>query len=156
MTIFVYSMVAWIVITLFALLPKKLPITENLCVYFCICLLMTSTFTTIIHNFKLIEFSDKLDIFFCREFTRYIIYPVLLLVFTNVFFAARSAALRFGMVLFTFAALCSVHFSFKFMQAMTFPHWNPLLSMLMFAFFMAAAWLLEKIFAYFFRKEEVI
>ncbi len=154
--IFVYSLAAWIVIALFAVLPKKLPVTENLCVFFCTSLLMTSAFSTLSLNLNRIVTSDKLEFFFCREFGRYIIFPVLLLVFTNVFFTARSAALRWGTALFTFAALCSVHFSFKILRIISFHHWNPLLSMLMFAFFMTAAWLLEKTLAYFFRKEEAV
>lgn len=153
MTIFAYSMVAWLVITLFALLPKKLPVTDNLYVFFCTALLVTSTLSALSLNMKRIINSNSLEFFFCRELERFIIYPVLLLVFANVCFTTRSAALRWGTVLFTFAALCSVHFSFKLLQFITFNHWNPLLSMLMFAFFMAAAWLLEKTFAYFFGKE---
>ncbi len=154
--IFVYSLAAWLVIALFAVLPKKLPVTENLCVFFCTSLLMTSAFTTLSINLKRIETSDRLDFFFCREFGRFIIFPVLLLVFTNVFFIVRTAALRWGIALFTLATLCSVHFSFRFLGIITFHHWNALLSVLMFAFFMAAAWLLEKTFAYFFRYEEAV
>jgi hypothetical protein len=150
--IFVYSLIAWIVVTWFAILPNKLPITENLCVFFGSSLLMTSAFSTLNINLNRVVTSDRLDFYFCLEFGRYIIYPLLLLLFTNIFFSARSAALRWETALFTFAALCSIHFSYKLLRVIDFHRWNPLLSMLMFAFFMVAAWLLEKTFAYFFRR----
>lgn len=154
--IFVYSLAAWIVITLFAILPNKLPITENICVFFCTTLLMTSSFTTLSINLNRLVTNDRLDFYFCREFGRYIMYPVLLLLFTNIFFTARSTALRWGIALLTYAALYSIHFSFKLLGIVSFQNWNALLSMLMFAFFMVAAWLLEIAFAYYFRKEEAV
>lgn len=155
MTVFIYSMVAWIVIVLFAILPKKLPITENMCVFFCCSLLMTSTFSTLTINLQRFVISDRLDFYFCREIGRYIIYPVLLLAFTNVFFTARLAAMRWGMAILTFTALCSVHFLYRLLGDLTYNRWNPFLSMLIFIFFMAAAWLFEKTFAYCFREKEV-
>ncbi len=152
--IFVYSLVAWFVIMVLALLPKRLPLMENLCVYFCSSILMTSTFSTLTNNLQAFVITDRLDFYFCRQIGRYFIYPILLLVFTNVFFTARLAALRWGTALLTFAALCSVHFSFNLIGVNSFNQWNPVLSIIMFAFFMAAVWLLEKTLAHFFRKEE--
>lgn len=155
MAVFVYSLVAWIVIVLFAILPKKLPITENLCVFFCCSLLLTSTFEILALNLQRFVTTDRLDFYFCREMGRYIIYPVLLLVFTNVFFSVRLTAMRWGTAILTFAALCSVHFLYRLIGDLTFNQWNSLFSMLMFIFFMVAAWLFEKTFAYCFREKEV-
>lgn len=152
--IFFFSLIAWIVITLFALLPKKLPITVNLCVYFCTALLMTSAFTTLEINLNRIIPSQRLDFYFCHEFTRYIINPFILLLFTNIFLTNRSLALRFGAVLFTFAAIFLVHYSMVRFGIITFHNWALFYSMLIFIFFMVAAWLLEKIIAHFFRKVE--
>jgi len=149
-----YSLVAWVVIAWFAILPRKLPVTENLCVYFCIVLLMTSVFTTLHINMRRILNSEKLPFYFCIEFANYIIYPLLLLAFVNVVFTARSAAIRLGTTVLTFAALCSVHLLSKLLGIIAFRHWTFAMSMLMFAGFMAAAWALEKAFAYLIRKEE--
>ncbi|ULL16887.1 hypothetical protein DVH26_22030 [Paenibacillus sp. H1-7] len=154
MSVFVYSLIAWIVISVFAILPKKLPLTENLCVYFCCAILMTSTFTTLTMNLQLLVNSNRLDFYFCREIGRYIIYPVLLLVFTNIFFTVKLAVMRWGAAILTFAALCSVHFLFRFIGDLTFIRWNSLFSMVMFLFFMCAAWLFEKAFAFRYLKEE--
>lgn len=152
--IFAYSLAAWIVISWFAWLPTKLPIANNLCLYFCISLLTTSTFSALNMNLQRIVDSDRIEFYFCLEFGRFILHPVLLLLFTNVFFTARSAALRWGMALLTFVALCSVHLSFKLLGVISFHHWNLFQSMLMFAGFMAAALLLERTLAYLFHKEE--
>ncbi len=149
-----YSLVAWVAIASFAALPRKLPVTENLCVYFCIVLLMTSAFTTLHINMRRILTSEKLPFYFCIEFANYIIYPLLLLAFVNVVFTARSAAIRLGTTVLTFAALCLVHLTSKLLGIIAFHHWTFVMSMLMFACFMGAAWALEKSFAYFIRKEE--
>jgi len=149
-----YSLIAWVVIAWFAILPRKLPVTENLCVYFCIVLLMTSVFTTLHINMRRILYSEKLTLYFCIEFANYIIYPLLLLAFVNVIFTARSTAIRIGTTLLTYAALCAVHLTLKLLRIIAFHHWTFVMSMLMFACFMAAAWALEKAFAYLIRKEE--
>ena len=151
-----YSLFAWIVIVVFAVLPKKLPLAENTCVYFCTIILLISTFTTLGLNLQRFVYTDRLDFYFCREVGRIIIFPFLLLVFNNVFFTAKSAMLRWGTTLITYVVFCSVHFLYILIGDLSFNHWNSFLSMLMCALFMAAAWLFEKTFAYFFRKREEV
>jgi hypothetical protein len=150
-----YSLIAWIVVIGFALLPKKLPITDNLFVYFCSSIVVISAFTILGYNVNRFEYSERLDFFFCREFGRYLIYPFLLLLFTNVFFLARNTLLRWGTTLFTYVALCIVHYSYHLIGDIKFVEWNLFYSMLLFAGLMATAWLFELTFAHLIRKERV-
>jgi hypothetical protein len=153
--VFVICLIGWTAVTVFFMLPKKLPSMDNWFVYFGNCMMVTSAFTLLEINWKLIHASERLGDYFCREISRYIIFPVLLLIFVNLSFCARTAPIRWMAAVLTFAASLSVHYLIVRWKIVTFIHWNMLYSAGMLVSFMALAWLLEKVFANLHRKEAV-
>jgi hypothetical protein len=153
LVLFFYILIGWLMIALFAILPRKLPVTDNLVVFFCSSIFLTSVYTLTNINWGLIHPSQQLILYFSLWVSHWIIFPVTLLNFANIFFCSRLALQRWGTAVLVFVLLNAVEFLSQKLKLETYHHWNPFYSLIMFALFMVVPFLVEKGFRKFSEKE---
>lgn len=106
MIITLFTLIAWLTISAFMLIPKFLNKTENILLYFIIMILKLSIFSIIYKSFKLIQYSYKLEMFLSLLIYRDIIIPLCLLCFANSFFLMIRVRDKIAVTAVVLAILC--------------------------------------------------
>lgn len=105
LAVFLFCLLAALSIAAFAALPNKLPTMDNLFLYFAIFIVERSLFTILSLDLHRLVLSDRMDLYICGLVGRAITFPILLLLFVNLFHQGRTALTRWLGSLSVLAAL---------------------------------------------------
>jgi hypothetical protein len=95
LVIALFALITWITIAVFFLIPKALSRKEHIVLFFCISLLVISAYTIIDLNLKLVQQSNKAEMFFALLMHRNIIISFCLLIFVNSFMSLHNKLSKF-------------------------------------------------------------
>jgi len=102
-----FVFIAWIIISVYFFVPKRLSMEENTLLFFFFTIITTNMFTIVDLDLKLIQHSDKLDMFISFWIFRNIIIPLSLIIFVNSINTLKSKAKKF-VTLLVFLFLYSI------------------------------------------------
>jgi hypothetical protein len=128
MVISTYFFISWIVITIFALIPKPLKYTENIIILFIISIILTDYLTIVGYNYSFLNLTKKREHFLAFLLFRNIIIPLLLLVLVNIFYAVTSLKKRILFVFFLLFIMTVIERINTFFKLYSYSKWNVYLS----------------------------
>lgn len=124
MILSVFSLISWIVICLFVLIPKGMSLVENIIVYLLLCMCSTMSGTLLTLNFNLLKTSDQLHVFFCYWMIRTITFPLAILGGINLFFYFKSKHMKALALILSLALALSIEMLSHKEGVVIFTGWN--------------------------------
>lgn len=144
MTLLLFCFLGWVTIVSISIIPNKLPVTDNLIVFFCLFIFERSAFTVLGLNLGRMAPSQNMELHVAELVTRLILFPTLTLIFVNLYFLSHSHVRRWGAALLILASMNVVHWLAVKLKLLSFHNWNYFYSFLLFICFLVVAYGLEK------------
>ncbi|MEQ6378615.1 hypothetical protein RZN25_17555 [Bacillaceae bacterium S4-13-56] len=124
MALTVFSLILWLTIFCFSLLPKKLSLLENSFVFFVLSVVIMNSFTIASLNLKWIESNKETEMFLVYILYRAIIYPVALLFLTNLIFMYETFSTKLVGAILVPIFILLVEISGEKLNVYTYKQWN--------------------------------
>lgn len=124
MALFLFALIAWIIIIIFALVPKGLSIIENFIIFFCTTIIELTISTTVSLNLKLIKYSNLLQKYISVLIERNIIAPLCVLIFINLLFFFKGRFKKISIAVFILGVLSSVELLGTWAGIKVYKGWN--------------------------------
>ena len=105
MALALFVFIAWVIISVYLFVPKRLSTEENILLFFFFTIITINIFTILDLNLELIQHSDKLDLFIGFWIHRNIIIPLSLIIFVNFVDILKSKMARIILTMFVFLIL---------------------------------------------------
>ncbi|WP_066064785.1 hypothetical protein [Neobacillus soli] len=148
MGLVIYSVIAWLVLTVFFSLKKKLPNKINIIFYFVIQIVQINIFTITSFELKWFTINKNPVPFISVIINRDIILPVLLLLFVNMLFSTKQVSKRIVIAVVVFIIFAACEYLIRLLGFSHNHHWSPILySAGMMIFSILTARLLMKIYS---------
>lgn len=120
----VYFFVAWLVISIFTIIKKRLSIVENTLV-FLIILILSINFSWIVNEeLKLVTISKKGLDYTAFLLNRSIIIPIMIVIHVNLLKWCRTLVMKTVVILSTIAVLTSLSIFNNLMNMSKYSNWN--------------------------------
>lgn len=145
MALIIFSLIAWLTITVLLLIPRKLDEKENILLFFLLTILIISFFTVLDLNLHLIESSKRVELFLGLWVHRNLILPVTLIIFLNLWECWESRYRKIGITLLTFGFLFFTEQLAVALDIKKYTGWNRAGSLLSIIAFMIIAYFLKSI-----------
>jgi len=100
-----FVFIAWVIISVYLFVPKRLSTEENILLFFFFTIITINIFTILDLNLELIQHSNKSDMFISFWIHRNIIIPLSLIIFVNFVDIFKSKMARIILTLFVFLIL---------------------------------------------------
>jgi len=108
MNLAIFVLIAWIIITVYLLVPKKLNLNETILLFFFYTIITITIFTIIDLNLKLIQHSNKTESFISLWVHRNIIIPMSLIILVNLILTFTSKVKKYISIILSFSVLYSI------------------------------------------------
>ena len=105
MALALFVFIAWVIISVYLFVPKRLSTEENILLFFFFTIITINIFTILDLNLELIQHSDKLDLFISFWIHRNIIIPLSLIIFVNFVDIFKNKMARIILTMFVFLIL---------------------------------------------------
>lgn len=142
----VYILIAWCALTIFLINPLKLPLPDNLFLFFCVTILSINYFTIVDLNLKLIKTKKSPDLFLCLWLHRTTIIPLCIVLFTNVYYRSKTLFTKHAAGIAVFLALSFIEILTVWLDLKSYNGWNFFYSTVTIAFLMFSSNLLLELF----------
>ena len=105
MALALFVFIAWVIISVYLFVPKRLSTEENILLFFFLTIITINIFTILDLNLELIQHSDRSDLFISFWIHRNIIIPLSLIIFVNLVDIFKSKMARIILTMFVFLIL---------------------------------------------------
>lgn len=105
MAVAIFVFIAWVIISVYLFIPKRLSTEENLLLFFFFTIITINIFTILDLNLQLIQHSNKREMFISFLIHRNIIIPLTLIIFANLIINFESKKKKFIITVLIFSAL---------------------------------------------------
>ena len=105
MALALFVFIAWVIISVYLFVPKRLSTEENILLFFFFTIITINIFTILDLNLELIQHSNKSDMFISFWIHRNIIIPLSLIIFVNFVDIFKSKMARIILTMFVFLIL---------------------------------------------------
>lgn len=105
MAVALFVFIAWVIISVYLFVPKRLSTEENIILFFLFSIITINIFTILDLNLKLIQHSERLPMFISFLILRNIIIPLALIIFVNLMIHFKSNINKFIIKLLIFLIL---------------------------------------------------
>lgn len=146
MSIAVLAMFAWLVMIVFAIVPKGLTLTEMVFLYFIIGILTITQFTILDVNLHWVPVTRSVEGSFAIYICRFIVIPFQILLSVCILNSHMKAKWRWVLSTTIIISLCLGDRIYLWTGLITFQRWNQLYSALMYVVSIALVWLIARWF----------
>ncbi len=140
MTLAVLAFMAWVVMIVFAIVPKGLTLTELLFLYFVIIILTITLFTILDINLKWVPLTRNVEGSFAMYICRFLVIPLLVLMNACILLSNLKAKWRAALSAIVVIVLCGADGIYLLLDLMEFAKWNIIYSFLMYGGFIVLVW----------------
>ena len=105
MALALFVFIAWVIISVYLFVPKRLSMEENILLFFLFTIITINIFTILDLNLKFIQHNDKSDMFISFCIHRNIIIPLSLIIFVNFINTCKSKIQKFIITVLIFSIL---------------------------------------------------
>ena len=105
MAVAIFVFIAWVIISVYLLVPKKLSTEENLLLFFLFTIITINIFTILDLNLQLIQHSNKVKLFISFVIHRNVIIPLALIIFVNLIINFESKMKKIILTVLIFLTL---------------------------------------------------
>ena len=146
MSIAVLAMFAWLVMIVFAIVPKGLTLTEMVFLYFIIGILTITQFTILDVNLHWVPVTRSVEGSFAIYICRFIVIPFQILLSVCILNSHMKVKWRRVLSATIVISLCLGDRIYLWTGLITFQRWNQLYSALMYVVSIALVWLIARWF----------
>lgn len=131
MVLVIFSIIAWICVISFALLPHRIPTISNVLTYIFLSIVDINKLTFISMRMKLIHTSTDIPKFLALILHRDIIFSITLLIMLNLVTTSKSKLIRLMVILISFSVLFICGQLLRFHKVITYTGWSILHEIIM-------------------------
>lgn len=146
MPVALFGLIAWIIIIVFVLVPKRLTITEMIFLYFVIGILTVTVFTILDVNLKWVPVTREVEKSFALHICRFIIIPFLLMMASGILNSPLKLKWRVAIGASILMLLLVDDWLLGRFKIVFFDHWGLLYSIPMYAMFIVTLAFLSRWF----------
>ncbi len=146
MVLAIFVLIAWIIISVYLLVPKKLTLVENIFIFFSATILIINIATIVDLNLGLVQSSKVPEKFLAMWLQRNIIDPIFIVIFINFIFYNIRVIKKMGIMLIVILVLNLVEFVAIQLGVKTYKGWNTLFANISLATVLFISFLLIKWF----------
>ncbi|WP_276352983.1 hypothetical protein [Cohnella caldifontis] len=140
MSLAVLAFMAWLVMIVFAMIPKGLTLKEMIFLYFVIAVLTITLFTVMDVNLHWVPLTRQVEGSFAMYICRFIFIPLLVLMATCVLLSNLRARWRGASLALILSALCAADRIYLRLELIEYVRWNEFYSVLMYGAFIVLIW----------------
>lgn len=153
MLVALFALIAWMIIIVFVLVPKRLTVTEMIFLYYIIGILTVTLFTILDVNLQWVPVTRDIEKSFALHICRFIIIPFLLMMASGVIDSPLRRRWRWSIgVLILILLLVDDGLMLRF-EMITFRHWSLLYSIPMYTMFIVTLTFISRWFVHLDREE---
>jgi hypothetical protein len=142
----VLALIAWVVIIVFAVIPKGLTLTEIVFLYFFITIMTITLFTILDVNLRWATVTRDVEGAFAMYICRFIVIPFEILISVSVIRSRLKAIWRWVFTSTILLSLCLFDRVYLWADLLNYQHWNEFYSALMYEAFMVLVWWIARWF----------
>lgn len=146
MSIAVLALLAWLVLIVFAVVPKRLTLTEMFFLYFLIGILTITLFTILDVNLHWVPVTRSVEGSFAIYICRFIVIPFQILLSVCVHNSHMKAKWRWVLSATIVLFLCVADRIYLWAGLITYHRWNEFYSALMYGAFIVLVWVIARWF----------
>ncbi|MFE8700045.1 hypothetical protein ACFYKX_05335 [Cytobacillus sp. FJAT-54145] len=124
MALTIYFIIAWFIIIIICLLPRKLSFVENSFIFLFLSIVIKNSFTVFGLNLKWIEANMEPEFFLAYLLYRTIIYPCALLFMVTILYTYRKTVIRVTAILSVSIFILLVENLGQWLDVYTYTQWN--------------------------------
>lgn len=136
MSLAIQALLAWFVLIVFAIVPKRVTLTEIVFLYFVIVIFTITLFTILDVNLQWVPLTREVEGSFAMYISRLIVIPFLILLSVIVIISHLKAKWRWVLSATILLFLCLEDRIYLWAGLITFRRWNEFYSALMYGAFM--------------------
>ncbi len=140
MSIAILALMAWIVMIVFVIIPKRLTLTELLFLYFVIVIFTITLFTVLDINLQWAPLTRRTEGSFAMYICRFVYIPLLVLLGAAALLSRLRAKWRGAWTFIIVLALTGADRVYLQLDLLKFKHWNSGYSFLMYGAFVILIW----------------
>jgi hypothetical protein len=146
MSVAILALLGWLVLLVFALVPKGLSVREMFFLYFLIGILSITVFSILDLNLQWVPLTRSVEGAFAMYICRFIVIPFSILLSVSVLIAHREGKWRWLFTAIIILFLCLADRIYLWADLITYVKWNEFYSALMYAIDIVVIWLIAKWF----------
>lgn len=120
----IFSLIAWLSVSLFIFLPSKLTAVTNVLIYFVLAIIDINKLTIISYKYQLISISKDIPHFLSVILHRDVNLSFILLIMVNIFFTIKKIRVRINVLVITFIVLLTIHQLLRYFEVITYHKWS--------------------------------
>lgn len=136
----VLAILAWLVMIVFAMVPKGLTLSEMVFMYFVIDIFTITLFAVLDVDLHWVPLTRTVEGSFAMYICRFIIIPLLILMAVCVLLSHMKAIWRWGLSAIIVLVLCGADWIYLRLGLIEYARWNEFYSALMYGVFMVLNW----------------
>ncbi|WP_102272076.1 hypothetical protein [Cytobacillus massiliigabonensis] len=147
MPLAILALLAWFVLIVFAIIPKKLSLTEMIFLYFIIGIITITIFTILDVNLQWVPLTRSVEGSFAMYICRFIIIPLQILMSVCTLLNSQlKIKWRWGLSALILLLLCLENRIYLEAGLITYQKWNEFYSAMMYGVFMVITWWIARWF----------
>jgi len=146
MSIAVVALLAWFVLSIYALVPKGLTLTDIIFLYFLIGIFSITLFTILDVNLRWVPLTRSVEGSFAMYISRFIVIPFPVLLSVSILNSQLKAKWRWGLSVIIVAFLCTANRIFLWADLITYRKWNEFYAALMYGGLIVLMWWIARWF----------
>jgi len=140
-----FAFIAWVIITVFCLIPKRLLIEENITLFFIYNIIVINIYTILDLDLKLITPNNETDMFISLWLHRNIIIPLSLIIFVNLVINSTTRIRKSFTSVVAFLILYFIEVLTLWVNIKTYSGWNLYLTAVTMTALMLVAFMIMKL-----------
>ena len=145
MALALFAFIAWVIITVFCLIPKRLLIEENITLFFIYNIIVINIYTILDLDLKLITPNNETDMFISLWLHRNIIIPLSLIIFVNLVINSTTRIRKSFTSVVAFLILYFIEVLTLWVNIKTYSGWNLYLTAVTMTALMLVAFMIMKL-----------
>lgn len=146
MSLAILALLAWLVLIVFAIVPKGLALNDMIFLYFLIGILTITLFTLLDVNLHWVTLTRSVEGSFAMYICRFILIPFQILLSVCVLNSQLKAKWRWGISVIIVALLCLADRIYLWADLITYRRWNEFYAALMYGGFIVLMWWIARWF----------
>jgi len=147
MSLAIVAILAWLVLIVFAIVPKGLTLTDMIFLYFLIVICTITLFTVLDVNLQWVPLTRSVEGSFAMYICRFILIPFQIILSIIVLNSQLKTKWRWGLLAIIIGFLCVSDRVYLWAGLITYRRWNEFYAALMYGVFMILMWWIARWFS---------
>lgn len=124
MVLVIFTILSWLVLLVFYLLPNKMPPVINFLTYMGLSIIDINKWTLLYSKYHIFQLSKNKVDFLSFILHRDIVFSFILLIMVNIFFTSKNRIMKFGILLISYIMIYISHQLLIHFNIVTYLKWN--------------------------------